>query len=190
MSLQLWTELLNLSDTDVLPQVSFGQEQLLVHACCGKRFTGVTKGISDFWGSTHSPGMVLVVPAWLAPAFITPRRISAQQRGSPGQRVCSPPKPELCRGPLWCWALSRREDPSEPIACDQRQGVTVQAGHGQFEAAQPSFLTGLVTSTVQVTQNPCAAVDPGRMGACISFNTLKRHFTNSVLSSSDVSFKN
>lgn len=87
MSLQLWTELLNLSDTDVLPQVSFGQEQLPVHACCGKRFTGVTKGISDFWGSTHIPRRVLVVPACLAPGFIAPRRVSAQQRGSPGHNI-------------------------------------------------------------------------------------------------------
>lgn len=133
MSLQLWTEFLNLSDTDVLPQVSFGQEQLPVDACCRKRFTGVTKGIRDFWCSTHIPDLVLVVPEWLAPAFIAPRRTSAQQRGSPGQLVCSTPKPDLHGGPLCFSALSRRGGPSEqtPIAWDKSQGVTAQAGHGQ-----------------------------------------------------------
>lgn len=88
--------------------------------------------------------------------------------------------------------MKRREGPSEqtPMTCDQSQGVTVQAAQGQFEAVQPRFLTGLVTSRVLITQNPYAAADLGRMGAWISFNTLKRHFTSSDLSYDDESFKN
>lgn len=62
-SLQLWTELLNLSDTDSLPQVSFRQEQRSVHACGGKRFAGVAKGINNFWCSVHGPSVVFAVPA-------------------------------------------------------------------------------------------------------------------------------
>lgn len=62
-SLQLWTELLNLSDTDSLPQVSSGQEQLSAYACGRKRFTAAAEGINTFWCSTHVPGMVSAVPA-------------------------------------------------------------------------------------------------------------------------------
>lgn len=61
-SLQLWTELLNLSDTDSLPQVSFGQEQCSVYACGGKRFTGAAKGINNFWCSVRDAGVVFAVP--------------------------------------------------------------------------------------------------------------------------------
>jgi len=61
-SLQLWTELLNLSDTHSLPQGSFRQEQLSVYACGRKRFTGAAKGTNNFWCSVHIPSMVLAMP--------------------------------------------------------------------------------------------------------------------------------
>lgn len=97
-SLQLWTELLNLSDTDSVPQVSFGQEQLSVYACGGKRFTGAAEGINTFWCSVHGSTVALAVSAhgciWTHCTEGTGRMYAASQK-LPNPLTMDPPNAGL-----------------------------------------------------------------------------------------------
>lgn len=143
-SLQLWTELLNLSDTNSLPQVSFGQDQLSAYAC-GRGFTGPAKGIYNFWCSAHVSGVVLAVPAYqlhLAPA-----------EGQCTAACLQHSKPDPGNGPSWWWGPNRRDIPTAQtsLAWDKSQGVMVQAERGQFGAAEFCCPAGQARTLVLVT---------------------------------------
>lgn len=149
-ALQLWTELLNLSDTNSLPQVSFGQDQLSAYACGRRRFTGLAKGIGNFWCSAHVSGVVLAGVVLAGPAY--------QLHLAPAEGQCTAaclqhPKTDLGNGPSWWGGPNRSDIPAARIsmAWDKSQGVMVQAESGQFGAARFCFPAGQVRTLLLAT---------------------------------------